>query len=86
MTHDSRQELERLLTIEQAAARMACSKANLYSLIRRGLLPVVCVGSVKGYRVDPRDIDQFIRERKQTKRSRSPAMIPPRPRLKHIRL
>jgi len=75
-----------LLTVSEAARRLRCSATNVYSLIERGLLPFVRVGNAKGYRIDPKDIEAFIEERKQAKGGTPKTGVPPRPRLKHIRV
>ena len=54
----------RLLTNKQAAQRLCCSAACVYSLIATGELPIVRIGPQKGYRVDVRDLDAFISDRK----------------------
>lgn len=74
----------RLLTVKQAASRMACSPANVYGLIEKGELAVVQVGARKGYRVDLRDLEAFIGDRKFRFHAPRPA-LPVKP-LKHLRL
>ena len=76
----------RLLTVKEAAQRLGCSATNVYGLIDAGEIPYVCVGNAKGYRIDPRDLNAFIERRKQFKQSHDKNSIPPRPRLKHIKL
>jgi excisionase family DNA binding protein len=74
----------RLLTISDAAVYLGCSEANVYALISAGELPYVSIGRRKGYRLDRRDLEEFIDRRKLQK-----AVAPrrtPRPRLKHLRL
>jgi excisionase family DNA binding protein len=74
----------RLLTIKQTAEQLACSQANVYTLVEAGELPFVRIGSRKGLRIDSRDLDAFIQSRKiQYERARPK---PPRLRLKHIKL
>lgn len=73
----------RLLTVRQAAERLACSPANVYALIEAGDLPVVPVGKRKGYRLDERDLVRFVQGRKFVLR---PAETPGRVRLKHLKL
>lgn len=72
-----------LLTIKQTAALLSCSPANVYGLIETGSLPVVQVGRAKGYRIDPRDLDGFVQERKFKFRAASAPL--PRTPLKHLR-
>ncbi len=73
----------RLLTIKEAAQRLSCSAAAVYSLVASGELPVVRVGLQKGYRVDVRDLDVCVSDRKF--RYRPQAVRVPRPKLKHLR-
>ncbi|HMP06201.1 MAG TPA: helix-turn-helix domain-containing protein [Lacipirellulaceae bacterium] len=73
-----------LLSVKQAAARLCCSAANVYGLIETGVLPVVRVGRHKGYRLDLRDLDAFIAERKF--RIGQAASPPRRTKLKHLKL
>ena len=75
-----------LLTIREAAKRLRCSATNVYSLIDRGALPFVRVGNAKGYRIDPCDLDSFVQQRKQAKQGTPNNGVPPRPRLKHIKI
>jgi len=75
----------RLLTVSQAAEYLGCSRANVYTLINAGELPVVAVGKSRGYRIDRQDIDAFIDRRKTCKESGKPASLASRPRLKHIK-
>ena len=73
-----------LLTIKETAQRLCCKRANVYALIANGELPVVRIGMQKGYRVDVRDLDAFISDRKF--RYRPQAARVPRPKLKHLRV
>ena len=76
----------KLLTIAEVAELLGCSSANVYRLIDTGELPVITVGQSRGYRIDRRDIEEFLNRRK-TRNVRDKAPAPtPRPRLKHIRL
>lgn len=76
----------RLLTVSEVAAYLGCSVGNVYALIDAGELPVIAVGKSRGYRIDPRDLDEFLNRRKtRNVGAKSPAPMP-RPRLKHIRL
>jgi excisionase family DNA binding protein len=77
---------KRLLTVTETAAVLGCSRANVYGLIEAGELPVIAVGKSRGYRIDCRDIDEFIERRKTCKEGRRPAPPATRPRLKHIKL
>lgn len=72
-----------LLSIKRAAERLSCSRANLYALIKDGKLPVVQVGTRKGLRVDVRDLDAFIQNRKF--RFAVPQTTVCSVRLKHLR-
>jgi excisionase family DNA binding protein len=72
-----------LLTIKQTAGRLACSIAGVYALVASGELPVVRVGVHKGYRVDIRDLETFVSDRKF--RYRPSAMPIPRTKFKHLR-
>ena len=76
----------RLLTVKQTASRLGCSAANIYGLIDGGELPVITVGKSLGYRIDPRDIDEFLSRRKTWKGGARQRVPLPRPRLRHIRL
>lgn len=73
-----------LVTVREAAERLACSPANVYALIESGELAVVPVGRRKGYRIDLRDLDTFVRERKFKFETPAPKAQPVR--LKHLRL
>ncbi len=73
-----------LLTIKQAAKRLACSEANLYAFLEQGQLPYLTIGKRKGYRIDPPDLDDFIKNQKVQRDASKPRS--PRPRLKHIKL
>lgn len=73
-----------LLSVKQAAVRLCCSAANVYSLIEGGELAVVRVGRQKGYRIDLRDLDAFIADRKF--RIGKVAPPPRRTTLKHLKL
>lgn len=73
-----------LMSVREVADRLGCSEANVYALINRGFLPVIRVGRSKGHRVDPSDLDAFLRQRKVQYETADPA--PPRPRLKHLKL
>lgn len=72
------------MTVVDVAERLGCSRANVYALISRGFLPVVCVGRSKGYRIDLQDLERFIEQRKVQYEPPSPTA--PYPQLKHIRL
>jgi excisionase family DNA binding protein len=73
----------RLLKIDEVAQRLSCSEANVYDLIASGELPVVRVGRQKGYRVDIRDLDAFVSDRKF--RYQPAPVRMPKPKLKHLR-
>lgn len=64
--------------------RLSCSAANVYSLIDAGELETVQVGRRKGYRIDLRDLAQFVDSRKLRNAGRSPMQRPAR--LRHIKL
>lgn len=88
MTDDNRQHSDsgpRLLTVSETAALLGCSRANVYGLIDAGELPVIAIGKSRGYRIDRKDIEEFIDRRKTCKEGRKPAPPAPRPKLKHIR-
>lgn len=72
-----------LLTIKETAQRLCCSAACVYALVANGELPVVRIGLQKGYRVDVRDLDVFVSDRKF--RYRPKAVAIPRAKLKHLR-
>jgi excisionase family DNA binding protein len=72
-----------LLTIKQAAQRLSCSAACVYALVASGELPVVRIGLHKGYRVDIRDLDAFVSDRKFRYRP-EPVRIP-KVKFKHLR-
>ena len=76
----------KLLTISEVAVVLGCSAANVYRLIDTGELPVIAVGKSRGYRIDRRDIDEFINRRKTRNVGEKSHTPIPRPRLKHIRL
>jgi len=81
-THDQRDS--HLLSVREVAEHLGCSQANVYGLINRGCLPVIRVGQSKGYRVDPHDLETFLRQRKV--QYEAAELVVPRPRLKHIEL
>ncbi len=72
------------MSVREVADRLGCSQANVYGLINRGFLPVIRVGRSKGYRVDPNDLEAFLRQRKVQYEAAEP--VAPRPRLKHIKI
>lgn len=74
----------KLLTVKQAAARLGCCVTNVYALIASGALAVVQVGRRKGYRVDLRDLDDFVQQRKFCLQPATPP--PPKAPLKHLKL
>ena len=74
----------RLMTISQTAEHLNCSEATVYTLIKKGALMAVSVGTAKGYRIDPRDLEQFIESRKTARQSKNATQKLSRPRLKHI--
>ena len=79
-------EPQRLMTIKQTAILLGCSAANVYALIDSGELPVISVGKSRGYRIDQRDIEEFLSRRKTWKGEARQRVPLPRPRLRHIRL
>ena len=76
---------EPLMTIKQVAEYLGCSERNVYSLLDRGELPYVLVGSSKGYRIDPADLRTFVQQRKVRGEREKPPRLN-RTRLKHITL
>gem|GEM_PF-1247698 len=76
----------RLLTIMETAEFLGCSRTNVYGLVDAGELPVITVGKSRGYRIDRRDIEEFLQRRKFHKQGGKPTQPAPRPRLKHIKL
>ena len=64
MCHDENSDELQLLTVKQTAKKLCCSIANVYGLIEKGTLAVVQVGKSKGYRIDLRDLEGFIQQRK----------------------
>lgn len=75
-----------LLNVKRVAELLGCSQANVYALIEDGELPYVSIGSAKGYRIDPEDLQSFVAARKTQRIQRRPKRKPPKPQLKHIRL
>lgn len=75
-----------LLSIVETAALLGCSRANVYALVNAGELPVISIGKSRGYRIDRRDIEEFLQRRKFCKEGRQPTPPTARPRLKHIKL
>ncbi len=75
-----------LLSVNETASFLGCSRATIYGLINSGELPVIAIGKSRGYRIDRRDLDEFLRRRKFRREIEKPAAPAPRPRLKHIRL
>ena len=84
-TQKAHEPEKQLLTVNETATLLGCSRANVYGLIDAGELPVVSVGKSRGYRIDRSDIDAFIQRRKTYKGEPKPAPPVSRPRLKHIR-
>ena len=80
--HDQSDDLQ-LLTVKQAAQRLGCSLTNVYNLIDSGQLAVVPVGQRKGYRIDMRDLGEFVDQRKF--RFQAPLPIKTSVQLKHIK-
>lgn len=72
-----------LLTIKEAAERLRLSESCVYKLVASGELPVVRVGLQKGYRVDVRDLDAFVSNRKFRYRPEPVRM--PKAKFKHLR-
>ena len=72
-----------LVNVRQAAKKLCCSVANVYALIEAGALAVVQVGRSKGYRIDLRDLEAFIQQRKF--HFQVPRSVRPATRLKHIK-
>ena len=83
---DSHKADPQLLSIVETAALLGCSRANVYALVNAGELPVIAIGKSRGYRIDRRDIEEFLQRRKFYKEGRQPAPPSARPRLKHIKL
>ena len=73
-----------LLNVKQTAEKLCCSVANVYALIEKGILAVVPVGKSKGYRIDLRDLEAFVDQRKF--RFQGPRPVVPKTTLKHIKL
>ncbi len=84
ITDQPEANVPRLLTVREAAEFLGCSEANIYSLIKAGVVPYVMIGRRKGYRLDRVDLGLFIESQKQQKAA-APARLP-RQKLKHIRL
>jgi excisionase family DNA binding protein len=76
----------RLLTVRETAAYLSCSVNNVYALIDSGQLPFVRIGNAKGYRIDLRDIEEFIDSRKRSKQSTEQLAHRPPQKLRHLRL
>ncbi len=77
----------RLLTVAQAAEFLGCRVTNVYGLLRTGRLPFVRIGQRKGYRIDRRDLEQFVDSRKERRIAiETTPSWKPRVALKHIRL
>jgi excisionase family DNA binding protein len=53
-----------LLTPREAARALAIGERTLWSLTRRGEIPVVRIG--RAVRYDPRDLDVYVQAQKQT--------------------
>lgn len=86
MRSADQQSATQLLTIKEAASRLACSRANLYSLIESGEVAVVRVGARKGFRIDERDLASFIAKRKVRFEVRQRTLLPSRIAAKHLKL
>jgi len=72
-----------LLTVTQAADRLCCSAANVYALIEAGAIAIVQVGKRKGYRIDLRDLEAFVSDRKYRYAAARPMQS--QGRLKHLK-
>lgn len=58
-----------LLTLAEAANKLACSKATVIRLVKAGKLTTVQLGlSLKGDRVHPDDLEAFIRNARREKK------------------
>jgi excisionase family DNA binding protein len=64
MKQDSNNGGPRLMTVKEAAEWLRTSPNTIYAQIAKGELPVVPTGLSKGYRVDVRDLEQFINQRR----------------------
>ena len=80
------ESLAKLLTVAEAARILGCSDANVYAHITAGRLPFVSVGTSKGYRIDPKDLIEFIRKRKVRNEGEKPKARRPQLKLRHIKL
>ena len=72
-----------MYTVEEVAVKLRCSASNVYSLIERGDLTYVSVGTSRGYRITEDDLQAFIESRKQHGAVKPQRAT--RPRLKHLR-
>jgi excisionase family DNA binding protein len=59
--------MDRLLTVKQAASYLAIAVSHVYSLMERGELPYIKIGSSR--RLHPQDLQQFIASRTIGKRA-----------------
>ncbi|MGL4511578.1 MAG: helix-turn-helix domain-containing protein [Lacipirellulaceae bacterium] len=75
-----------LLTVREGAEWLGCSVGNVYGLIEQGRLPVVRVGARRGYRLDPRDLDEFVEAQRVRLRSPERLRPPARRPLRHLTL
>lgn len=72
-----------LVSVAQAAELLQCSEGNVYALIAAGKLVVTRVGRRKGYRIDVRDLAQFVDASKF--RCLERIAVPPPTKLRHIK-
>ena len=51
---------EKLLRIDQAAARLNCSKSWIYRLVTDGKLSLLKIGPKRGYRIPESSLDAYV--------------------------
>jgi excisionase family DNA binding protein len=61
------------LSVEQVAARLDINVETVRRWIRRGELPAMKVGGRTGYRIEERDLQEFIKKKKTEKKERPAA-------------
>ena len=67
-------DADRLLTVTEATARLRLNPETIRRWLRDGRLIGIDLGSdAAGWRIDPRDLDAFLRERRGTRTTKKEA-------------
>lgn len=60
---DQATEKHKFLDVRNAANRLNCTPAHVYTLIKDGRLKAINIGERKGIRIDEKDISDFLASR-----------------------